>query len=72
MYGVDGVGGIFPPLMRASYGLFTGAIAILARAIFIEMDLRRLCAAGFLMIGEEELVVEFSYGSELKKDKAGD
>lgn len=57
--GVDGVGGNLP-LMRVSYGFFAGVMAILARASFIDIERRRLCAAGFLMMGDAAFVLEFS------------
>jgi len=57
--GVTGVGGALP-LMRASYGFFAGVMAILARDNFMEIERSRLCVAGFLMMGDAALLVEFS------------
>lgn len=69
--GVDGVAGTLP-LMRESYGFFDGVIAILAKESFMDMERNRLCVAGFLMMGDAALVVEFSYGSELRKEREGE
>jgi hypothetical protein len=57
--GVIGVGGALP-LMRESYGFFAGEMAILARDNFMDIDLNRLCAAGFLRMGDAALLFEFS------------
>jgi hypothetical protein len=57
--GVIGVGGALP-LMRESYGFFAGEMAILARDNFMDIDLNRLCAAGFLMMGDAARLFEFS------------
>jgi hypothetical protein len=69
--GVIGVGGALP-LMRESYGFFAGEMAILARESFMDIDRNRRCAAGFLMMGDAALLFEFSYGSELRKESAGE
>jgi hypothetical protein len=57
--GVIGVDGA-RPLMRESYVFFAGEMAIFASESFIEIDRNRLWAAGFLMIGDAALLLEFS------------
>lgn len=56
VYGEEGV----LPLTRVSYGFFEGVIAILARESFMDIDRNRLCATGFLMMGDAALVLAFS------------
>lgn len=70
--GVRGVEGIRLLLARVSVDFFVGAMAIFARASLKEMLRRRRWPVGFLFAGDEASIEAFSYGSELRNDRAGE
>ncbi len=58
--------------MRDSFDFLDGVMAIFASASFMEIDRSRLWCPGLLFMGDAGLLSEFSYGSELRNDRAGD
>jgi hypothetical protein len=69
VYGVRGMAGELAdfPLILESHFLVEGVIAILARDSFCDIDRKRLWGEDDFMIGEAEVTVAVSKGSELRK-----